>query len=149
MFSKVLIANRGVAAVRIARTLQRLGIISVALRSKAERGNGYFEAFDEVYDLTGDSVAETYLDVAQILDVARRADVQAIHPGYGFLSENAAFATRVASRSFAFRSRTAAFRTAFSSVAIAFRSCACHLVVALPLASPPPASPRSLPFGIR
>lgn len=106
MFSKVLIANRGVAAVRIARTLQRLGIISVALRSKAERGNGYFEAFDEVYDLTGDSVAETYLDVAQILDVARRADVQAIHPGYGFLSENAAFATRVAQAGYVFMGPT-------------------------------------------
>ena len=73
MFTKILIANRGVAAVRIARTLQRMGIVSVALRSAAEKDSHYFSAFDEVYDLIGDSVAETYLDVEQILGIAARS----------------------------------------------------------------------------
>lgn len=102
MFTKVLIANRGVAAVRIARTLKQLGITSVALRSSAEQSNKYFDAFDEVYDLEGDSVAETYLDVDQILRIATEAGVQAVHPGYGFLSENAAFAEQVARADIAF-----------------------------------------------
>ena len=102
MFTKILIANRGVAAVRIARTLKRMGIVSVALRTKAEKDSQYFKLFDEVYDLAGDSVAETYLDVEQILAVAARAGVEAIHPGYGFLSENADFAAQVAKAGLAF-----------------------------------------------
>ena len=102
MFTKVLIANRGVVAVRIARTLKRLGIVSVAIRSSAERSNKYFAVFDEVYDLTGNSVAETYLNTEQILEIAALAKVEAIHPGYGFLSENAGFAIRVAEAGIAF-----------------------------------------------
>ena len=102
MFTKVLIANRGVVAVRIARTLKRLGIVSVAIRSSAERSNKYFAVFDEVYDLTGNSVAETYLNIEQILEIAALAKVEAIHPGYGFLSENAGFAIRVAEAGIAF-----------------------------------------------
>ena len=102
MFTKILIANRGVAAVRIARTLQRMGITSIALRTKAEKDSRYFEFFDEVYDLVGNSVAETYLDVAQILAIADQAKADAIHPGYGFLSENADFASKVAAAGLAF-----------------------------------------------
>lgn len=102
MFSKVLIANRGVAAVRIARTLKRLGIASVALRTSPERGNDYFAMFDEVFDLSGDSVADTYLNIDQILAIAMRAGVGAVHPGYGFLSENEEFAIRVADAGLAF-----------------------------------------------
>ena len=102
MFTKILIANRGVAAVRIARTLQRMGIVSVALRTAAEKDSQYFAAFDEVYDLIGDSVAETYLDVEQILGIAARSKAEAIHPGYGFLSENADFAAKVAAEGLAF-----------------------------------------------
>ena len=101
MFTKILIANRGVAAVRIARTLKRMGIASVALRTTAEKDSQYFKLFDEVYDLAGDSVAETYLDVEQILAIAR-AKAEAIHPGYGFLSENADFAAQVAKAGLAF-----------------------------------------------
>ena len=92
MFNKVLIANRGVAAVRIARTLKRLGITSVALRTSTERGNDYFSSFDEVWDLSAKSVAETYLNVSQILTIAAEAKACAVHLGYGFLSENAEFA---------------------------------------------------------
>ena len=102
MFTKILVANRGVAAVRIARTLQRMGITSIALRTKAEKDGRYFEFFDEVYDLVGNSVAETYLDVAQILAIADQAKADAIHPGYGFLSENADFASKVAAAGLAF-----------------------------------------------
>ena len=102
MFNKVLIANRGVAAVRIARTLKRLGITSIALRTSAERGNDYFSSFDEVWDLSGESVAETYLNVSQILTIAAEAGACAVHPGYGFLSENAEFASQVAEAGFAF-----------------------------------------------
>jgi len=79
-----------------------MGIVSVALRTKAEKDSQYFKLFDEVYDLAGDSVAETYLDVEQILAVAARAGVEAIHPGYGFLSENADFAAQVAKAGLAF-----------------------------------------------
>ncbi|MFL2519246.1 MAG: urea carboxylase [Candidatus Azotimanducaceae bacterium] len=96
MFRKVLVANRGVAAVRIADTLKRLGVLSIGLRTAEERGNKYFERFDEVYDLAGDSVSETYLDIDQILEIANLANAEAVHPGYGFLSENALFASRVA-----------------------------------------------------
>ncbi|MEC8809587.1 MAG: biotin carboxylase N-terminal domain-containing protein, partial [Pseudomonadota bacterium] len=102
MFKKVLIANRGVAAVRIARTLKRLGITSVALRTSTERGNDYFGIFDEVWDLSGDSVAETYLNVDQILAVAAQTGACAVHPGYGFLSENEEFARQVAEAGLAF-----------------------------------------------
>ena len=102
MFKKVLIANRGVAAVRIARTLKRLGITSVALRTSTERGNDYFGIFDEVWDLSGDSVAETYLNVDQILAVAAQSGACAVHPGYGFLSENEEFARQVAEVGLAF-----------------------------------------------
>ena len=102
MFTKILIANRGVAAVRIARTLKRMGIVSISLRTTAEKDSQYFGSFDEVYDLVGDSVAETYLDVEQILAIAARAKAEAIHPGYGFLSENAEFARKVAAAGLAF-----------------------------------------------
>ncbi|HCG70336.1 MAG TPA: urea carboxylase, partial [Gammaproteobacteria bacterium] len=102
MFKKILVANRGVAAVRIARTLKLMGISSVALRSDAERDSKYFETFDEVYDLVGDSVAQTYLDVDQIIGIAKEAKAEAIHPGYGFLSENADFAAKVAQAGLAF-----------------------------------------------
>ena len=102
MFTKILIANRGVAAVRIARTLKRMGIVSIALRTTTEKDSQYFGSFDEVYDLVGDSVAETYLDVEQILAIAARAKAEAIHPGYGFLSENAEFASKVAAAGLAF-----------------------------------------------
>ena len=96
LFSKVLIANRGVAAVRLARTLQRLGIVAVGLRTSSERYANYFERFDEVVDLQGNDLTETYLDGEQIVRQALAVGAQAIHPGYGFLSENAVFARQVA-----------------------------------------------------
>ncbi len=92
MFRKVLIANRGEIAVRITKTLQEMGIRSVAIYSEVDASAPHVLAADEAYPLGGKTPGESYLDIHKILDVARGAEVDAIHPGYGFLSENAGFA---------------------------------------------------------
>ena len=92
MFSKVLIANRGAIACRIARTLKTMGITSVAVYSDADRHSKHVTDADEAVRIGPAPAAESYLRVEAILDAARRTGAQAIHPGYGFLSENADFA---------------------------------------------------------
>jgi 3-methylcrotonyl-CoA carboxylase alpha subunit len=92
MFRKVLIANRGEIAVRIATTLQQMGIRVVAVHSDADRAALHVRAADEAYALPGTSAADTYLRGDAILAIAAKCKAEAIHPGYGFLSENAAFA---------------------------------------------------------
>jgi acetyl-CoA/propionyl-CoA/long-chain acyl-CoA carboxylase, biotin carboxylase, biotin carboxyl carrier protein len=92
MFSKVLIANRGEIAVRIARALQEMGIASVAVYSELDRDAPHVRRADEAYNLGEGPASENYLSVEKILDVAKRAGAEAIHPGYGFLAENAPFA---------------------------------------------------------
>ena len=92
MFEKVLIANRGEIAVRIARALDELGIASVAVYSELDRDAPHVQRAGEAYNLGDGPASENYLSVAKILDAAARSGAQAIHPGYGFLAENAPFA---------------------------------------------------------
>jgi 3-methylcrotonyl-CoA carboxylase alpha subunit len=92
MFSKILIANRGEIAVRVAASAHRLGVDCVAVYSDADRNALHVEGCDEAYRIGPASAADSYLNAERILEVARQTGAEAIHPGYGFLSENAAFA---------------------------------------------------------
>ncbi|MEV6232952.1 biotin carboxylase N-terminal domain-containing protein [Saccharopolyspora shandongensis] len=91
-FDTVLVANRGEIAVRVIRTLRRLGIRSVAVFSDADRGARHVAEADTAVHIGPSPATESYLDVKRILDAARGTGAQAIHPGYGFLAENAGFA---------------------------------------------------------
>jgi 3-methylcrotonyl-CoA carboxylase alpha subunit len=95
MFDKILIANRGEIACRIARTARRMGIRSVAVYSDADAGALHVAACDEAYRLGLAPPRESYLQANRIIAIAKQSSAQAIHPGYGFLSENADFAAAV------------------------------------------------------
>ena len=96
MFSRILIANRGEIACRVIRTARRLGIGTVAVHSEADAGAPHTRMADEAVAIGPAPAAESYLNIAALLDAVRRTGAEAVHPGYGFLSESAAFAEALA-----------------------------------------------------
>jgi urea carboxylase len=113
LFSKVLVANRGAIALRILRTLRRMGIGSVAIHSDPDAGALHVGGADEAVAIGGSTAAQSYLDAERVLAAARRTGAQAIHPGYGFLAENADFAARCEAAGVAFVGPTPAQMRAF------------------------------------
>ncbi len=106
-FNKVLIANRGAIATRIIRTLDRLGIESVAVYAECDRDSLHVRQAGEAFSLGEGRASETYLDIDKLIAIAKQTGAQAIHPGYGFLSENAEFVGRCESESLIFIGPTA------------------------------------------
>ncbi|MBM6549801.1 urea carboxylase [Marinomonas ostreistagni] len=102
MFHTVLIANRGAIAVRIIRTLKRLNIKAIAVYAESDANSRHVKLADEAYSLGEGSASDTYLKVDKLLEIVKKSGAQAVHPGYGFLSENASFVRRCDAEGIAF-----------------------------------------------
>ena len=115
MFKKILIANRGEIAVRVIRACHEMGIAAVAVYSDVDRASLHVRKADEAYPIGAPAASESYLNMEKILDVAARSGADAIHPGYGFLSENAKFARACVEAGVKFIGPTAAAMDAMGS----------------------------------
>src|SRR5271170_186022 len=115
MFNKILIANRGEIAVRVLRACHEMGIAAVVVYSDVDRAALHVRMADEAYPIGAAAASESYLNIHKILDVAERSGADAIHPGYGFLSENAKFAQACADAGVKFIGPTAAAMEAMGS----------------------------------
>src|SRR6187551_3242889 len=91
MYQRILVANRGEIALRIIRACRELGVETVAIFSEGDRGSRYLELADEAYCVGPAKASDSYLKIASVISAAEVGNVQAIHPGYGFLAENAHF----------------------------------------------------------
>jgi len=132
MFAKVLIANRGEIACRVIRTARRLGIMTVAVYSEADRGALHAELADEAWPIGPAPAAESYLNIERILEAVRNSGAEAVHPGYGFLSENAEFAAACETAGIVFVGPPAAAIRAMGSKAQAKALMQCHGVPLVP-----------------